>query len=101
MPWPIGMLPIVEPDHSFSGSTIPGLSPGKSMPVGRPKPNREIHCAEPVLPEPLRQRDRADVRRAGEDLGDGHRLGPARLGVVDDAVGDLDLVRQRERASSA
>ena len=41
----MGTLPIVEPDQSFSGTTIPGLSPGKSIPVDRPKPNREIHCA--------------------------------------------------------
>jgi len=31
MPWPIGTLPIVEPDHLSSGSTCPGLSPGKSI----------------------------------------------------------------------
>ena len=28
MPWPIGTLPIVDPDHRSSGSTIPALSPG-------------------------------------------------------------------------
>src|SRR5919206_2714801 len=43
MPWPIGTLPIVEPDHLSGGSTIPGLSPGKSIPVTRPKPKRVIH----------------------------------------------------------
>ena len=45
MPWPIGTFPIVEPDQSFSGSAIPGLSPGKSIPVRRPKPKREIQPA--------------------------------------------------------
>ena len=34
IPWPIGTLPIVEPVHCSSGSTKPGLSPGKSIPVG-------------------------------------------------------------------
>src|SRR4029077_6860678 len=41
MPWPIGTLPIVEPDQ-YEGSR-PELSPGKSRPVFRPKPNWLIH----------------------------------------------------------
>src|SRR5438105_7359684 len=40
MPCPIGTLPIVEPDQY--GGRSPALSPGKSMPVGRPKPKRWI-----------------------------------------------------------
>ena len=40
MPWPIGTLPIVDPDHFSDGSTIPGLSPGKSIPVAWPNPKR-------------------------------------------------------------
>ncbi len=49
-----------------------------------------------VLAELLGQRDRAHVGRVREDLSNGHRLRAARLGVVDDAVGDVDLVLQRE-----
>ncbi len=50
MPWPIGTLPIVDPDHLSGGRTIPGLSPGKSMPVVRPKPKREIQEDKRVRP---------------------------------------------------
>src|SRR5437763_7007495 len=42
MPWPIGTLPIVEPDQRSSGRTCPALSPGKSRPVVWPKPNFPI-----------------------------------------------------------
>ena len=42
IPCPIGMFPIDEPDHLSSGSTMPALSPGKSIPVRCPKPKREI-----------------------------------------------------------
>jgi hypothetical protein len=45
MPWPIGTVPIVEPDHSSSGSANPADSPGKSIPVGFPNPKRSIHEA--------------------------------------------------------
>ena len=45
MPCPIGTVPIVEPDQSSYGSTMPGLSPGKSTPVRFPNPNRSIHDA--------------------------------------------------------
>ena len=41
-PWPIGTLPIVEPDHSSGRSTKPWLSPGNAMPVVEPKPKRRI-----------------------------------------------------------
>ena len=43
IPCPIGTLPIVAPVHSDGGSTIPALSPGKSIPVLCPNPNRETH----------------------------------------------------------
>jgi hypothetical protein len=36
-------LPIVDPDQFSGGRTMPFVSPGNSMPVGRPKPNRLIH----------------------------------------------------------
>src|SRR5262245_39506878 len=47
-PCPIGTLPIVDPDQ-YDGSR-PGLSPGKSMRVGRPKPKRAIHLFRPASP---------------------------------------------------
>ncbi len=47
MPWPMGRLPIVEPDQCSGGTTMPGDSPGKSMPVGLPKPKRAI---QPDMP---------------------------------------------------
>ena len=50
IPWPIGTLPIVEPDQRSRGSTIPGLSPGKSIPVFSPNPNREIQAASRFEP---------------------------------------------------
>ena len=49
-PCPIGTFPIVEPDHWAAGSTAPGLSPGKSIPVGLPKPKRSIHSESRCLP---------------------------------------------------
>ncbi len=55
MPCPIGTVPIVEPDHWSSGSTMPGLSPGKSTPVGLPKPKRSIHEASSPAAELLRR----------------------------------------------
>ena len=39
MPWPIGRLPIDEPEYFSRGGTMPRSSPGMSEPVGRPKPN--------------------------------------------------------------
>jgi hypothetical protein len=39
-PWPIGRLPNVLPDQDSRGGTTPGLSPGSSMPVRVPMPNR-------------------------------------------------------------
>ena len=50
IPWPIGTLPIVEPDHFSTGRTIPRVSPGKSMPVLRPKPKRSIQRASRFWP---------------------------------------------------
>ena len=45
IPWPIGTVPIVEPDQRSRGSTAPADSPGKSIPVGLPKPKRAIQRA--------------------------------------------------------
>ena len=59
IPCPIGSVPIVEPDQRSSGGTIPRVSPGKSIPVLRPKPKRLIHsesfcgpssCASVIVP---------------------------------------------------
>jgi hypothetical protein len=44
-PWPIGTLPMVEPDHSFRGRTMPGDSP-KSMPAGLLNPKRSISAPD-------------------------------------------------------
>jgi hypothetical protein len=43
-------VPIVEPDQRSSGSTRPGLSPGKSTPVLDPNPKRSIHAASSPAP---------------------------------------------------
>ena len=45
IPWPIGTLPIVDPDHRSYGSTMPGLSPGRSEALVFPNPKREIQRA--------------------------------------------------------
>ena len=37
-PCPIGRLPIDEPEYWFSASATPASSPGRSTPVGVPKP---------------------------------------------------------------
>ncbi len=42
MPWPIGMLPIEEPDQFATAGTIPCSSLGRSTPVGEPKPKLRI-----------------------------------------------------------
>ena len=50
MPWPIGTVPMVDPDHWSSGSANPDDSPGKSMPVLFPNPKRSIHDASRPSP---------------------------------------------------
>ena len=81
-----------------AGARSRGSRRGSRSPVAWPKPKRLIQRWMPSRPSFSRERDRADVRRV--------RRGSARpiivsvaalLGVVDDAVGDVDLVRQRER----
>ena len=37
-PWPIGRLPIDEPEYWDGDSVTPGSSPGRPTPVGAPKP---------------------------------------------------------------
>ena len=97
IPWPIGTLPIVEPDHRSRGSTIPRLSPGKSIPVFSPNPNREIQAASRFEPRSCASMtvpmfdERASISETDiVSVGRG-------LGLVDRAVGDLDRRRQRER----
>src|SRR5690348_4832281 len=50
MPWPIGIVPIDEPDHLSSGGTMPGLSPGKCGAGLRPKPKRWIQSIRLCAP---------------------------------------------------
>src|SRR3954469_18888024 len=83
MPWPIGTLPIVEPDHCSSGSTMPPDSPRKPIPRGFGEAEGGDPGVEAGRAEPLRERDRADVGRVLEDLRDAQGLRPALLGVVD------------------
>ena len=42
-PWPMGRLPIEEPEYPASDGMMPAPSPGTSTPVARPKPNRRTH----------------------------------------------------------
>ena len=90
IPWPIGTLPIVEPDHCASGrnDTRP-LSPGKSTPVGcRSRSGRP--SARAASAELLRERDRPDVRGLREDVARPSCVTVAAARLVDHAVGDLD-----------
>ena len=50
MPWPIGRLPIEAPEYLASGSTMPLSSPGRSVPVGLPKPKRRTHWSNFLAP---------------------------------------------------
>src|SRR5262249_10651997 len=50
IPCPIGTLPIVDPYQWSSGSTCPGLSPGKARPVVLPNPKRLIQSISPGAP---------------------------------------------------
>ena len=42
-PWPIGRLPNVLPDQVSGLGSRPGLSPGSSIPVRLPIPNRVMY----------------------------------------------------------
>ena len=64
---------------------------------------RRLAEPEPVDPrgelgraELLRHRDRADVRRLGEDLLDTHHLGASRVSLADHAICNLDCGSERE-----
>jgi hypothetical protein len=50
MPWPIGRLPIEEPEYCSRSSTMPRSSPGMSTPVGRPKPKRRTQRSNAAPP---------------------------------------------------
>ena len=49
---------------------MPGLSPGKSGEVVRPKPKRLHVEAEPLRPEPEADLDGADVARLDDHVGE-------------------------------
>ena len=49
-PWPNGRLYIEVPEYFEGGRMIPPSSPGRSTPVGDPKPNRctqSLNCVGP------------------------------------------------------
>ena len=69
---------------------MPFVSPGKSIPVLRPKPKRLSQDVSRSRSEQLRERDRPDVRGLGEDLRDRHLLGGLAVRLVDHPVRDPD-----------
>ena len=101
IPCPIGTLPIVEPDHWSSGSTKPGLSPGKSMPV-------VLAEAEAVDPLASRSPPSFSASVIAPTLDECERICATVIVSVPRgsaswmiAVGDRDAVRQRELACRA
>ena len=91
-PWPIGRLPIEEPEYSLGFSTCPASSPGRSIPVGGPRAKAAHPFVEAVFALQFPDLDRADVARLREDLRRGQRLFGVFLGVVDRAIRHLDLI---------
>ncbi len=91
MPCPIGTVPIVEPDHWSSGSANPGDSPGKSIPVGFPKPKRSIQDDEAPFAEPLRDEIVPMFDEYSTIWRTLYPHGSARVRLADDAVGDAEL----------
>ncbi len=81
-PWPMGRLENVLPDHWSIGGTRPALSPGSPTPVRWPRPNLLQHLGVALRPDPLRQHQRADVRRLTEDAGGRVRHRAVLPGVV-------------------
>ena len=49
-PWPIGRLPIEEPEYWSTLGTIPASSPGRSMPVGSENPKRRTQASNFAVP---------------------------------------------------
>ena len=97
-PWPIGRLPIEEPEYSLERehhARVPRRAVRR--PVGAPKPKRRTQSLKRPAPSSIADLDRADVARAGEDLRGRERFFGVFGVVVDRAVGDLDLVGDVER----
>ena len=90
-PWPIGRLPIEEPEYCQACRTIPCSSPGQVDAGRRAEP-------EPVHPVVEALRDRACMPISSAPMlletlrmcGHRQRLVAVGLGVVDLAVGDLE-----------
>ena len=72
MPWPYAIVARLVSLHWSSGSMIPFDSPGNPTPVACPSPNRARYVASAGAPQTVRDHDRADVARLGDDVTEGH-----------------------------
>ena len=91
-PWPIGRLPIEEPEYLARGSATPCSSPGQFHAGGRAEAEAVDPRVEAVGALARADLDRPHVAGLGEDFGCRERLVGVFGVVVDRAVGDLDLV---------
>ena len=95
-PWPIGRLPIDEPEYCLPVQDDSLLLAGEVDAGGRAEPEPVHPVVEALWPELHPDLVGADVARDLEDLGDRQRLVAVGLGVVDLAVGDLEHRRDVE-----
>ena len=93
-PWPIGRLPIDGPGVLVARQDEARLL-ARQLDLRGPAEAEAPHpVVEAVGAEPLADLDRPDVRGLREDLRGREVDRPARVGLLDDAVGDLDRRRQ-------
>ncbi len=98
-PCPIGRFPIEEPEYSLQRlEDLSVFLAGQSDPGGSTEPESVDPVVEAVVPHQLADLDRADVARVGEDLARREVFFGVFGVVVDDPVGDLDLVGDVEAA---
>ena len=76
---------------------MPRSSPGRSTPVGVPKPKRRTQLSKRSLPSRRPIVIAPTLLDWARICGGRQRLGAARVRLADRAVGDLDLRRQVER----